>query len=139
MGNLKFNLKKFSLFLLTIVLSFSLASCNKNDKDKKNEKSDISVEEKSSNNKKDKKESKEKSNIDNEKKEEVNASPQPTNEPVAQQAPAQAVPTEQPAAQAAPEQPAQAQPAAPATQPVAQQAPDQGGNQEGCLNEAIFN
>lgn len=126
MGNLKFNLKKFSLFLLTIVLSFSLASCNKNDKDKKNEKSDISVEEKSSNNKKDKKESKEKSNIDNEKKEEVNASPQPTNEPVAQQAPAQA----------APEQPTQAQPVA---QQAPQQAPDQGGNQEGCLNEAIFN
>ena len=54
MHNLKINFKKFSFLLITCILSFSLISCGKKDEeDNKIEKSNISLESKSSEEKND--------------------------------------------------------------------------------------
>lgn len=140
MNKLKLKFKKQALLLITCVLSFSLVACNKQDKDKKIEKSNISAGEKSSNNI-EKKDSKEQSNISNEeKKDEAKTSSQSTTENTEaspKETYTQPEPVNQPAQQTAPaNQPAPAAPTQPA-QP--QQTPEQGGNQEGCLDEAVFN
>ena len=126
MNKLKLKFKKQALLLITCVLSFSLVACNKQDKDKKIEKSNISAGEKSSNNIEKKDEAKTSSQSTTENTEaspkETYTQPEPVNQPAQQTAPAN-----QPAP-AAPTQPAQPQ-----------QTPEQGGNQEGCLDEAVFN